>query len=189
VLRGRRAWVTATAVLALIGALAASASAAPSRFQGEDGGPRGKDARQGRDAPTPGQRDAAAQSGLTVRFNELGTPRSVTAQRGALQRGLPSGAEATARAYLRDNRDLFGLSARAVDDLELVSVSSLGEGAAVLLRQRFGALPAGLDGLVTVGVRDGQALFASSSLSRDSGAPAPATLSAGEAVLAAARDA
>jgi len=68
-------------------------------------------------------------------------------------------------------------------------VSPLGAGAAVLLRQRFGALPAGVDGLVTVGVRDGQALFASSSLSRDTGAPPPAALSAGQAVLAAARDA
>jgi extracellular elastinolytic metalloproteinase len=185
---GRRAWVAAAAALALIGALAANASAAPSRFQGEDGGHRGKDARQGRNAPTLGQRDEAAQGGLRVRFNELGSPSVVTA-RGALQRGLPSGAEAAARAYLRDNRELFGLSAAAVGDLELVSVSPLGRGAAVLLRQRFGALSAGVDGLVTVGVRDGQALFASSSLSRDSGPPARATLSAGEAVLAAARDA
>ena len=187
-LSGRRAWVAAAAVLALIGALAANASAAPSRFQGEDGDHRGKDVRQGRNAPTPGQRDEAAQGGLRVRFNELGSPSVVTA-RGALQRGLPSGAEAAARAYVRDNRELFGLSAAAVGDLELVSVSPLGRGAAVLLRQRFGALSAGVDGLVTVGVRDGQALFASSSLSRDSGPPARATLSAGEALLAAARDA
>jgi hypothetical protein len=68
-------------------------------------------------------------------------------------------------------------------------VAPIGDGAAVLLRQRFGSLPAGLDGLVSVGVRDGSALFATSSLSRDSGPPARATLSPGQAVLAAARDA
>jgi extracellular elastinolytic metalloproteinase len=185
---GGRVWVAAAAVLALTGVPSVTASAAP-RFQGEDGGDRGKDVRQGRKAPTPQQRDAAAQSGLTVRFNEHGTPSTVTARRGALQRGGPAGPVAAARGYLRDNRQLFGLSPAAVSDLEVVSVSPLGAGDAVLLRQRFGGLPAGLDGLVTVGVRDGQVLYASSSLSRDAGAPARATLSAGEAVLAAARDA
>ena len=184
-----RAWVAAIAGLALTGAFAASASAAPPGFQGEDRGHRGKDVRKGSKAPTPRQRELAARSGLTVRFNEHGTPGLVTARDGELQRGLPSGAEAAARAYLRDNRELFGLSAAALDDLELVSASPLGAGAAVLLRQRFGTLPAGVDGLVSVGVREGRALFASSSLSRDSGTPAPATLSAGQAVLAAARDA
>ena len=184
-----RAWVAAIAGLALTGAFAASASAAPPGFQGEDRGHRGKDVRKGSKAPTPRQRELAARSGLTVRFNEHGTPGLVTARDGELQRGLPSGAEAAARAYLRDNRELFGLSAAALDDLELVSASPLGAGAAVLLRQRFGTLPAGVDGLVSVGVRDGQALFASSSLSRDSGAPAAPTRSAAQAVLAAAQDA
>ena len=186
--RVRRASIAAVAVLALAGG-AATASAAQPGFQGEEKGHRSKDARQGTKAPTQRQRELASRAGLTARFNRLGTPSLVTASEGALRRGLPSGAEAAARAYLRAERELFGLSAAAVDDLELVSISPLGDGAAVLLRQRFGRLPAGLDGLVSIGVRDGDALFASSSLSRDAAAPAAATLSAGEAVLAAVRDA
>src|SRR5687768_17423697 len=138
---GRSAWVAAAAALVLTGVLAAGASAAPPGFQSEEQGHRGKDARQGSKAPTQRQRDLASRPGLTARFNKLGTPKLVTANEGALQRGLPAGAEAAARAYLRADRELFGLSAAAVDELELVSVSPLGDGAAVLLRQRFGALP------------------------------------------------
>src|SRR5262249_26032750 len=60
---------------------------------------------------------------------------------------------------------------------------------AVLLRQRFGDLPAGRDGLVTVLVQDGNVLRVTSSLSRDTSAPAPATLSRDDAIAAALADA
>ncbi|MGH3327164.1 MAG: M36 family metallopeptidase, partial [Streptomycetales bacterium] len=73
--------------------------------------------------------------------------------------------------------------------LEVVSVSPMGEGAAVLLRQRFGELEAGRDGLLVVGVRDGAAYHVSSSLARDVAVPAPATLTAEAAVTEAAADA
>jgi len=71
---GRGVWVTAAAVIALTGAQAASASAAPPGFQGEEAAHRGKDTREGRKAPTPRQRELAGRSGLTARFNrnELG---------------------------------------------------------------------------------------------------------------------
>jgi hypothetical protein len=57
-----------------------------------------------------------------------------------------------------------------------------------LLRQRFGDLPAGRDGLVTVLVQSGRVLRVTSSLSRDTSAPAPVTLSRDDAVAAALTD-
>jgi len=111
---GKRAWVAAAAVLALTGGFAASASAAPPEFQGEGSGHRGKDVRPGRKAPTPRQRDLAARNGLTVRFNELGTPSLVTARDGALHRGLPSEAEAGgAGVPARRTRALRAVAGRA----------------------------------------------------------------------------
>ena len=96
---------------------------------------------------------------------------------------LPADSEAAARGYLSANRESYGLSEAAVANLELVNAAPLGGGHAVLLRQRFGKLNAGVDGLVTVGVRDGRAEWASSSLTRDAQAPAAGTLSAGQAVV------
>jgi extracellular elastinolytic metalloproteinase len=185
--RAACAAIVAAIALPAAGAASASAQGRGPGFQGEERGHAHKDAREGSRAPTATQR-AAARTG-DVRFNALGTPRLVTRDGAALATGLPAGAEAAARAYLRAASDLFGLSAAEVADLELVSVAPLGEGSAVLLRQRLGKLRAGVDGLVTVGVRDGQALFASSSLTRDTSAPPAATVGEAEAALTAARDA
>ncbi|HET8953668.1 MAG TPA: M36 family metallopeptidase [Solirubrobacteraceae bacterium] len=185
----RAACAAVVAAIALPAAGAASASAQAPGFQGEARGHAHKDARDGRKAPTTRQRSAAARSGGDVRFNALGTPRTVTRDGAALATGLPSGAEAAARAYLRGAEDLFGLSDAEVADLELVSIAPLGAGSAVLLRQRLGSVRAGVDGLVTVAVRDGKALFASSSLTRDTSAPPAATVGEAQAALAAARDA
>ena len=60
-------------------------------------------------------------------------------------------------------------------------MAPMGRGAAVLFRQRFGGLHAGVDGLLAVGVRDGAVYYVSSSLARSSAAPADATLSAAAA--------
>src|SRR5262249_22134078 len=57
------------------------------------------------------------------------------------------------------------------------------------LRQRFGDLPAARDGLVTVLVQNGRVLRVTSSLSRDTSVPAPATLSRDDALTAALADA
>ena len=95
---GRRARVAAIAALALTGALAAEASAAPPGFQAEEAGHRSKDARRGEKAPTQRQRDLADKGAITARFNRLGTPSVVTKGEGALERGLPANAEAAARA-------------------------------------------------------------------------------------------
>ena len=185
--RAACAAIVAAIALPAAGAASASAQARGPEFQGEARGHAHKDAREGSRAPTAAQR--AAGRGADVRFNALGTPRLVTRDGAALAAGLPADTEAAARAYLRGAGGLFGLSAAQVADLELVSVAPLGEGSAVLLRQRLGGLRAGVDGLVTVAVRDGKALFASSSLTRVTSAPPAATVGEAEAALAAARDA
>jgi hypothetical protein len=106
-----------------------------------------------------------------------------------LASGLSADPVAAAEAYVAANRDLLGLTPRAAATLEVVSVAPMGEGATVLLRQRFGGLSAGRDGLLAVGVRDGAVWHVSSSLARDAGQPAAATLSADEAARIAAADA
>ncbi len=190
----RKRWTAATA-LAATGTLLTVGLAVPGRAEpppprpkapGEHAELPDKDARPGRLAPTGRQVDAAR--GVTVRWNRLGTPASVTGA-GPLAGGLPGDPEKAARAYLEGHRDLFGLDAAAVGALEKVAVNPIGEGAAVLLRQRFGGLPAGYDGLVAVGVSGGEVVSVTSTLSRDGAAPAPATLSQKDAVAAAGRDA
>lgn len=134
------------------------------------------DRRRGDLAPTDAQRAAGRRTRGDVSFNELGTPADVTSVRGPIATGLPTGPEAAARAYLTDNRTLFGLDADAVEDLETLAVSPIGAGAVVTLRQQVDGLVATQGGLVTVAVRDGAVLHASSTLSRDTGALAEATL-------------
>jgi extracellular elastinolytic metalloproteinase len=155
---------------------------------GEGHGQRDKDNRAGTAQPTARQRTLAGRVGAAVRWNALGTPVAVGPAR-ALATGLPADPEAAARGYLSANRDLFGLDAAAVAGLERVLVSPIGAGFAVLLRQRFGDLPAGRDGLVDVLVRDGTVLRVTSSLSRDTRTPQPATLTPAEAYQVALRDA
>ena len=53
------------------------------------------------------------------------------------------------------NQDLFGLDEKPVAAMERLLVRPIGTGAVVLLRQRFGDLPAGHDGLVGVLVNNG----------------------------------
>ncbi|GAA4386835.1 hypothetical protein GCM10023088_58230 [Actinomadura verrucosospora] len=190
----RTRWTALTA-LAATGTLLTAGLAVPGRAEpppprprppGEHTEPADKDARPGRLAPTSRQMGAAR--GVTVRWNRLGTPASVT-DAAPLAGGLPGDPEKAARAYLAGHRDLFGLDAAAVGALEKVAVNPVGDGAAVLLRQRFGGLPAGHDGLVAVGVTRGEVVSVTSTLSRDVAAPAPATLSPRDAVAAAGRDA
>ena len=48
-----------------------------------------------------------------------------------------------ARAYIDANRDLLGLTQSGAAALEVVTVAPIGQGSAVLLRQRFGDLAGG----------------------------------------------
>jgi hypothetical protein len=103
--------------------------------------------------------------------------------------GLPADPQAAARAYLEANQDLYGLDGPAVAAMDRLLVAPIGAGTVVLLRQRFGDLPAGYDGQVAILVQDGTVVHVSSSLSRSTSAPQPATLSADDAFAAALADA
>src|SRR5262249_5935924 len=149
-------------------------------------GPRGKDNRPGHASPTAVQLSAAARF-HSVRWNDLGTPSSIGPA--MLASGLATDPVTAARQFLVQNRDTFGLDEAAVSAMDVLGVSPIGTASAVLLRQRFGDLPAGRDGLVTVLVQNGNVLRVTSSLARDTSAPAPATLSRDDAIAAALADA
>ncbi|WP_432476948.1 M36 family metallopeptidase [Nocardioides sp. GXQ0305] len=134
------------------------------------------DRRRGDLAPTTAQRAADRSARGRVRWNDLGTPAAVTADQGTVASGLPARPESTARAYLGDNATLFGLDGSAVADLETLAVTQVGTGAIVTMRQTIDGLPAVQGGLVTVAVRDGAVLHASSTLSRDTGSLPSATI-------------
>jgi extracellular elastinolytic metalloproteinase len=165
----------------------ARAHAENTKVQGDDHHDKTKDNRRGRIAPTTGQQKAAGRA--QARWNNFGTPATLTATSQPLAAGLPADPVAAARAYVDANRDVLGLTARGADALELLTTAPIGSGAAVVFRQRFGDLVAGRDGLLSVGVNGGKVWFVSSSLARDAAAPAPATLPAAEAQRIAAADA
>jgi len=195
-----RAFAGATALIAaaLVLAMGPGSVAAPGQ-DSDPGGPgpfpgdpvevKDKDSRTGRAAPTAQQRARADEVGARARWNAFGTPATLTSTGDPLASGLSADPVAAAEAYVAANRDLLGLTQRGAAALEVVTVAPMGEGAAVLFRQRFGGLEAGRDGLLTVGVRDGAVWHVSSSLARDAGRPAAATLSADEAAQIAAEDA
>jgi hypothetical protein len=199
-MRRDRAWKAACTLVAVavITSLTAGApaSAAPKSVPapgtaldlfGEGHGSRDKDNRVGTAAPTVQQRALAGRLGA-VRWNSLGTPAALGPAK-ALAAGLATDPETAARQYLVQNHDLFGVDASAVASMDPLLVRPIGAGSVVLLRQRFGDLPAGHDGLVAVLLKAGTVIRVTSSLSRDTRTPAPATLRAGQAVDAALRDA
>jgi hypothetical protein len=158
-----------------------------------DGHPsRDKDNRIGRVEPNTAAQRSLAGSRVKVQWNILGTPDSLspaspTAK--AIAGGLSADPVIAARQYIAQNRDLFGLDEAAVSTMDTLLVKPIGTGAVVLLRQRYGNLPAGHDGQVAVLVNNGAVVRVTSSLSRNTGAPQPATLSAPDAVAAALKDA
>jgi hypothetical protein len=156
-------------------------------FQAEEHGKPDLDNRRGSVPPPVGIAARAAGPAAEIRWNSLGTPAVVTAAE-PLAEGLGADPEQAARAYLKANESLFGLSAQAVDALEKVAVNPVGKGHAVLLRQRFGDLPAGVDGLVAIGVADGKVRHVTSTLSRETAAPPAAKLTDQQALEIAARD-
>src|SRR5262245_29442842 len=165
--------------LALAAALPQSAGAVARLLPGQ-AGLADLDARTGRVAPTAAQRSEVSDLGARVQWNRYGTPGSLLARDGFLS-GASSGTPAAiARNFVRAHRDLFRRSSADVDALELVNDAKLAgyDGHAVLLRQRFGALPAGHDGMITVGVAGGRVAYVSSTAAGSQAAPAPATLSA-----------
>ena len=130
-----------------------------------------RDNRSGSIAPTSQQRERAAEAGARASWNKFGTPAQLVSTGKPLASGLPAGPVAAAQAYIADNRDVLGLTESGAAALELLAVAPMGEGAAVLFRQRFGDLAAGVDGMLSVGVRDGAVWYVSSSLAPDAAAP------------------
>jgi extracellular elastinolytic metalloproteinase len=184
----RRTWpALVTGLLAtstLIGIAPTAATAAPAAAAAtHDHGHDFVDNRPGAVAPP---RSLRAAAGVTVRWNRLGTPASLT---GPLATGLDGSPEKVARQYLKRSRGFFSLDAAAVDSMQTVATSPVGEGAVVLLRQRYGKLPAAHDGMAAVAVKGGDVLGVSSSLSPEVAEPEPATLKAAEAVTVAVKDA
>ncbi|GAA4575463.1 hypothetical protein GCM10023176_44810 [Micromonospora coerulea] len=163
--------------------------APPGHLPGDTHDNKTTDNRTGRIAPTDRQRERAAALGARARWTAFGTPATLTSTGKPLATGLPADPAAAARAYVAANRDLLGLTPSGAAALEQLTVAPMGDGATVLFRQRFGDLPAAVDGLLAVGVRDGVVWHVSSSLARDGAAPAPATLTAAQAQRAAAADA
>ncbi|GAA1029076.1 hypothetical protein GCM10009557_16290 [Virgisporangium ochraceum] len=157
-----------------------------------DGHPsRDKDNRLGRVEPNAAQRSVAGAK-ASVRWNNLGTPRSLSpasASARSIAGGLSSDPDTAARQYIMQNQALFGLDGAAVSTMETLLVRPIGTGALVLLRQRFGTLAAGHDGQVAVLVNNGTVVRVTSSLSRDTSVPQPATLTPAQAVGAALSDA
>ncbi|WP_307827386.1 M36 family metallopeptidase [Planomonospora sp. ID82291] len=155
-------------------------------FQAEQHAEPDVDNRRGA-VPPPAAALAEQAGGATIRWNALGTPAVVTGST-PLAEGLGDDPERAARAYLKAGENLFGLSPAAVDALEKVAAHPIGDGHAVLLRQRFGDLPAGVDGQVVVGVTGGKVVHVTSTLSRSTDAPPAAALTERQALEAAARD-
>ena len=156
-------------------------------FQGErSSAPEVVDVR-GRALPTATQRHAAARLDAVVRWNSFGTPHTVVARGKYLATGLAADAETAARTWVRDNRALFGLSRAEVRALELVTKTRLGRGHAVLFRQVFGGVAAGIDGLLAVAVRRGRVVYASSSIASETRVTNRLDLSAADAFARAAR--
>ena len=125
------------------------------------------DARGPRLAPLPGA-VAAVESlgqGLSVSWNQYGTPRSLTRPGGWLATGLAGSRVDVARSFLKAHSALVGLTPAEVDALELVYDQPLQDSpaSAVLLRQRAAGLPLAEDGLISIGVRGGSVASLTSS--------------------------
>src|SRR4029450_2431018 len=178
--RGRTVLAPLVAVVVLIAVAGAGAARGAARdndngFQGESSKIKDIDARKGKKDPSAQQQSAARGKGVTVRWNKLGTPEVVVGADGFIATGLSPDPATAAREWVSSNLDLLGLTSKSAARLQVIGVNAIGDGASVLLRQRFGELAAGLDGLLAIGVVDGNVAFVSSSLSKDTGVSGTAT--------------
>jgi extracellular elastinolytic metalloproteinase len=147
------------------------------------------DNRTGTAQPSQRQRTLAGETSSTVRWNRYGAPGTLRPNAEAQRLGAQADPVAIARGFLADNQEAFGLTASTIDEMDVLVSRPMGQGSYVMLRQRFGELPAVVDGLATFGIRDGAVMFLSSTLSPDRQDPAPVTLSPSAALAAAAADA
>jgi hypothetical protein len=134
---------------------------------------------RGHALPTAAQLSAASKlGGASVRWNEYGTPASISSDSG-LGQASSTNAVTAARDWVAAHRTLLGISASQASGLELVSNTALANSPArvVLLRQRFGSLVPAIGSMVTIGLSHGRIDYVSSSLTRTTSSPAAAELS------------
>jgi extracellular elastinolytic metalloproteinase len=144
--------------------------------------------------PTSQQLGMVSGLSATARWNHFGTPQSLINYGGYLATGLSGDAVTAARSFIAGHAALFRLSPAGVQNLQLLAdnlmVTSLSQGHAVTFYQTFGGLPTALDGMITVGVVNGNVAYVSSSAVDDSSLlPGPPNLSVTDAWLKAAADA
>lgn len=144
---------------------------------------------RGTTLPSALQRSAASALHASVRWNDFGTPASISSPTGTLGPATGSNPVAAARSWLMANRAVFGLSTAQVSGLELVNNQKLADSKAraVLFRQTFGDLSPAIGSMVTVGVAGERIVYVSSSLTKTTQAPPAATLSPVQGWLRAAR--
>ncbi|HEX9236703.1 MAG TPA: hypothetical protein VF972_10545, partial [Actinomycetota bacterium] len=118
-----------------------------------------------RRSPTSDQLRMVRALGAHVQWTKYGTPASLIRYGAPLSAAMPGSAQQVARAWVRGHRVLFRLSGSDVRRLTVVNDSTLrwSPSHVVLFRQAFGGLPAGQDGMITVGVRNGRVYYVSSS--------------------------
>jgi extracellular elastinolytic metalloproteinase len=135
-------------------------------FQGEGSALQNDlDLRVGSVAPTARQRQLVVAMGAKAVWNRFGTPHSLSPVAGGfLATGLAADELAAARAWIRDNRSLFRLSTIGVRNLDVIRDAPIASGRAITFQQSFGALPAGIDGRITLGLVDGKLAYVSSSI-------------------------
>lgn len=151
--------------------------------------PRGDfDARQGSVAPSAAALDTVRALGGDARWNRFGTIHTLAKDGGFLAVGLQGDPAEAARSWIRSHRELFGLSAESVDNLELVRDSVLTGGSArvLLFGQRVGDVPVMHEGRIKIGVVDGNLFWVASSSIGEPGALAEPVLGPTQAWLRAA---
>jgi hypothetical protein len=172
--------------------LLAAAMAAPPAFAVADildvhDGLPDLDRRQTEVGPTLDRRRLAHRIGTRVSWNGFGTPASLINHRGVLGSAAGDDAVTVARQWVGANKRLFGLSDAEVTGLEVLNEGRMpgSDAAAVLFRQGFGELAAGVDGLLAVGVDGNEIVYVSSSVAPNQGSPAEPQIDQVEAVIAA----
>ena len=149
------------------------------------------DSRTASAAPTATQQAIVTSLGARATWNAFGTPQSLIKYGDYLASGLSGEPTTAAREWIRANRTLFKLSDQSVTDLDLLNDSRMAgyDGHAVIFRQRFGNLAAAQDGMITVGIANGNIAYVSSSCAGDLALTGQATLSPTDAWLRAATNA
>jgi extracellular elastinolytic metalloproteinase len=154
------------------------------RFQGEGLGlQKDLDLRVGSVAPTARQRQLVSAMGASVVWNRFGTPHSLSPVAGGyLATGLAVDEVTAARAWIQANRTLLKLSADGARELTIIRNAPIGSGRAITFQQTFGALEAGLDGRVTLGLVNGKLAYVSSSIAPHAAISGRATVTAQRAM-------